>query len=147
MAKPIVLIVSGVNLDLLGQREPDVYGQMTLADHVVLAERTAKECGLAVEHVQSNDAGVLVEAIHGARGKASGIIINPGAFTHYAWSLHDALSAFDGIVIEAHLSQPHAREAWRHTSVVAPVADGTVSGFGPQTYPLAVTAMASLLKR
>lgn len=147
MASPVVLILSGVNLDLLGQREPEIYGSMTLADHVSLAERTAKECGLSVEHVQANEVGVLIEAIHGARGRVSGIIINPGAFTHYAWSLHDALSAFDGVVIEAHLSQPHAREAWRHTSVIAPVADGTVSGFGSQTYPLAVTAMASLLKR
>ena len=102
---------------------------------------------ITLEHVQSNEAGELVAAIHAARGRAQGIIINPGAFTHYAWSLHDALSAFDGVVVEAHLSQPQAREAWRHTSVIAPVADGTISGFGPQTYPLAVSAIATLLKR
>jgi 3-dehydroquinate dehydratase-2 len=147
MAAPLVVVLSGANLNLLGQREPEVYGAMTLDEHVARATQAAHEHGLSIEHLQSNDAGALVEAIHGARGRARGIIINPGAFTHYAWSLHDALSAFDGVVIEAHLSQPLAREAWRHTSVIAPVADGTVSGFGPQTYPLAVAAMAALLKR
>lgn len=147
MASPIVVILSGANLNLLGQREPEVYGSMTLDDHLALARSVAKDAGITLEHVQSNEAGELVAAIHAARGRAQGIIINPGAFTHYAWSLHDALSAFDGVVVEAHLSQPQAREAWRHTSVIAPVADGTISGFGPQTYPLAVSAIATLLKR
>jgi 3-dehydroquinate dehydratase-2 len=147
MASPIVVVLSGANLNLLGQREPEVYGSMTLDDHLALARSVAKDAGITLEHVQSNEAGELVAAIHAARGRAQGIIINPGAFTHYAWSLHDALSAFDGVVVEAHLSQPQAREAWRHTSVIAPVADGTISGFGPQTYPLAVSAIATLLKR
>ncbi|MEY3388954.1 MAG: hypothetical protein RLZ74_560 [Actinomycetota bacterium] len=147
MASPIVVILSGANLNLLGQREPEVYGSMTLDDHLALARSAAKDAGITLEHVQSNEAGELVAAIHAARGRAQGIIINPGAFTHYAWSLHDALSAFDGVVVEAHLSQPQAREAWRHTSVIAPVADGTISGFGPQTYPLAVSAIVTLLKR
>ena len=147
MASPIVVILSGANLNLLGQREPEVYGSMSLDDHLALARSVAKDAGITLEHVQSNEAGELVAAIHAARGRAQGIIINPGAFTHYAWSLHDALSAFDGVVVEAHLSQPQAREAWRHTSVIAPVADGTISGFGPQTYPLAVSAIATLLKR
>lgn len=147
MASPIVVVLSGANLNLLGQREPEVYGSMTLDDHLALARSVAKDAGITLEHVQSNEAGELVDAIHAARGRAQGIIINPGAFTHYAWSLHDALSAFDGVVVEAHLSQPQAREAWRHTSVIAPVADGTISGFGPQTYPLAVSAIATLLKR
>lgn len=147
MASPIVVVLSGANLNLLGQREPEVYGSMTLDDHLALARSVAKDAGITLEHVQSNEAGEIVAAIHAARGRAQGIIINPGAFTHYAWSLHDALSAFDGVVVEAHLSQPQAREAWRHTSVIAPVADGTISGFGPQTYPLAVSAIATLLKR
>ena len=147
MASSRVIVLSGVNLNLLGQREPEVYGSMTLEDHLGLAGEVAKREGITLEHVQANDAASLVEAIHQARGTAQGIIINPGAFTHYAWSLHDALSAFDGFVIEVHLSQPHAREAWRHTSVIAPVADGTISGFGRDTYPLAVSAMAALLKR
>lgn len=147
MASPIVVVLSGANLNLLGQREPEVYGSMTLDDHLALARSAAKDAGITLEHVQSNEVGELVATIHAARGRAQGIIINPGAFTHYAWSLHDALSAFDGVVVEAHLSQPQAREAWRHTSVIAPVADGTISGFGPQTYPLAVSAIATLLKR
>jgi 3-dehydroquinate dehydratase-2 len=146
MASSRVIVLSGVNLNLLGQREPEVYGSMTLDDHLGLARETAKREGITLEHVQANDATSLVEVIHAARGTAQGIIINPGAFTHYAWSLHDALSAFDGFVIEVHLSQPQAREAWRHTSVIAPVADGTISGFGRDTYPLAVSAMAALLK-
>jgi 3-dehydroquinate dehydratase-2 len=146
MASSRVIVLSGVNLNLLGQREPEVYGSMTLDDHLGLARETAKREGITLEHVQANDTTSLVEAIQKARGTVQGIIINPGAFTHYAWSLHDALSAFDGFVIEVHLSQPQAREAWRHTSVIAPVADGTISGFGRDTYPLAVSAMAALLK-
>ncbi len=147
MASPIVVILSGANLNLLGQREPEVYGSMTLDDHLASARAAAKSAGIEIEHVQANDSAGLVDAIHSARGRAAGIIINPGAFTHYAWSLHDALSAFDGVVVEAHLSQPQARESWRHTSVIAPVADGTISGFGSQTYPLAVAAISALLKR
>jgi 3-dehydroquinate dehydratase-2 len=146
MASSRVIVLSGVNLNLLGQREPEVYGSMTLDDHLGLARETAKREGITLEHVQANDTTSLVEAIQKARGTVQGIIINPGAFTHYAWSLHDALSAFDGFVIEVHLSQPQAREAWRHTSVIAPVADGTISGFGRDTYPLAVSAMSALLK-
>ena len=146
-ASPTVLVLSGANLNLLGQREPEIYGTMTLDDHVSVARTTAKGVGLSIEHVQANDSGSLVEAIHSARGRAAGIVINPGAFTHYAWSIHDALAAFDGPVVEVHLSQPLARESWRHTSVVAPVADGTISGFGTATYALAITAMAALLSR
>lgn len=148
MAAPkIVLVLSGANLNLLGQREPEIYGTMSLDDHLNVARATAKDVGLTIEHVQANDSAQLVEAIHAARGRVAGIVINPGAFTHYAWSLHDALAAFDGPVVEAHLSQPMARESWRHTSVIAPVAAGTISGFGAATYALAVTAMAALLSR
>ena len=82
-----------------------------------------------------------LEAIHGARGRCAAIIINPGAFTHYAWSLHDALAAFDGVVIELHLSNPNAREPWRHTSVVSPVATGSIVGLGGDGYALAVDAV------
>ena len=146
-ASPTVLVLSGANLNLLGQREPEIYGTMSLDDHVSVARTTAKGVGLSIEHVQANDSGSLVEAIHSARGRAAGIVINPGAFTDYAWSIHDALAAFDGPVVEVHLSQPLARESWRHTSVVAPVADGTISGFGAATYALAITAMAALLSR
>ena len=92
---------------------------------------------MTVEAFQSNHEGELVDAIHGARGRCAAIIINPGAFTHYAWSLHDALAAFDGPVVEVHLSNPNAREPWRHTSVVAPVATGSIVGFGGLGYELA----------
>lgn len=142
---PLVLLLSGVNLNLLGDREPEIYGTATLADHVATATRAAAAHGLAVEHVQSNSESELVEAIHGARRRCAAIIFNPGAFTHYAWSLHDALAAFDGPVIELHLSNPAAREQWRTTSVVAPVATGTIAGFGGEGYRLAVDAVAALL--
>ena len=140
-----VLVLSGPNLNLLGEREPEVYGTATLADHVAAARAAAEAHGLEVEHVQSNHEGDLVDAIHGARGRCAAIVINPGALTHYAWSLHDALAAFEGPVIEVHLSNPNAREAWRHTSVVAPVATATIAGLGGHGYPVAIAAVARLL--
>jgi 3-dehydroquinate dehydratase-2 len=144
---PIVLLLHGPNLNLLGTREPEVYGTATLADHVAAVERVAGEHGLHVEAMQSNHEGELVEAIHGARRRCAAIIINPGAFTHYAWSLHDALAVFEGPVVELHLSNPNAREPWRHTSVVAPVAEGSIVGFGGFGYELAARAVADLLAR
>ncbi len=145
MTPPLVLLLSGPNLNLLGEREPAVYGTATLADHVAAATAAATERGLRVEHLQSNHEGDLVEAVHKARGHAAAIVINPGALTHYAWSLHDALAAFDGPIVEVHLSNPQAREAWRHTSVVAPVATGSITGLGGDGYVLAVEAVARLL--
>jgi 3-dehydroquinate dehydratase-2 len=146
MTAPLVLLLSGPNLNLLGTREPAVYGADTLADHVATAEKAAARHGLAVEHVQSNHEGDLVDAIQGARGRCAGIVINPGAFTHYAWAIHDALAAFDGPVIELHLSNPNAREPWRHTSVVAPVATGSIVGLKGHGYELAIDAVARLLE-
>ena len=140
----IVLLLSGPNLNLLGTREPAVYGADTLADHVATAEKAAARHGLAIEHVQSNHEGVLVDAIHAARGRCAAIVINPGAFTHYSWAIHDALAAFDGPVVELHLSNPNAREPWRHTSVVAPVATGSIVGFKGHGYELAIDAVARL---
>jgi 3-dehydroquinate dehydratase-2 len=142
---PLVLLLSGPNLNLLGERQPEIYGRARLADHVAAASEEAGRCGLALEHHQTNHEGELVELVHDARGRAAAIIVNAGALTHYSWSLHDALAAFDGIVIELHLSNPAAREPWRHTSVVAPVSDGAVAGFGGLGYPLAVQAVARLL--
>jgi len=141
----LVVMLSGPNLDLLGERQPDVYGTATLADHVVGAIEEAAGCGLELEHHQTNHEGELVELVHGARGRAGALIVNAGALTHYSWSLHDALAAFDGIVVEVHLSNPAAREPWRHTSVVAAVADGSIAGFGGLGYRLAVQAVARLL--
>ncbi|MHB8466352.1 MAG: type II 3-dehydroquinate dehydratase [Acidimicrobiales bacterium] len=141
----IVLLLSGPNLNLLGDREPAVYGTAQLEDHVEVARQAAAAHGLTIEHIQSNHEGALVDAIHGARGRCVGIVINPGAFTHYAWAIHDALAAFDGPIVELHLSNPNRREPWRHTSVVAPVATGSIVGFGGTGYRLAVEALASRL--
>tara|TARA_B100000586_G_C19874591_1_gene328268 strand:- start:16 stop:468 length:453 start_codon:yes stop_codon:yes gene_type:complete len=145
MSDRTVLLLSGPNLNLLGEREPDIYGSATLDDHVAGATAAAAARGLVLEHVQSNHEGELVDAIHDARGRCAGIVVNPGAFTHYAWAIHDALAAFDGPIVELHLSNPAAREPWRHTSVVAPVADGTIAGFGAAGYRMAVEAVADLL--
>jgi len=145
MSLPLVLLLSGPNLGLLGERQPSIYGTDTLADHVERVRRTAEAHGLAIEHLQSDHEGVLVEAVNGARGRAAAIVINAAALTHYGWSLHDALAAFEGPVIEVHLSNPEARESWRHTSVLAPVATGTISGLGGLGYELAVRAVAQLL--
>lgn len=142
---PIVLLLSGPNLNLLGEREPSVYGTATLDDHVAAATQAATERGLRLEHHQSNHEGDLVERVHAARRRVAAIVVNPGALTHYGWSLHDALAAFEGPVVELHLSNPDAREQWRRTSVIAPVATGTIAGFGAHGYQLAVEAVARLL--
>jgi 3-dehydroquinate dehydratase II len=140
-----VLLLSGPNLTLLGEREPSVYGTATLADHVAAATEAATARDLSLEHVQSDHEGDLVQAVHAARGRVDAIIVNAGALTHTSWSLHDALAAFDGVVVELHLSNPAAREPFRHTSVVAPVADGSIAGFGRIGYGLAVEAVGQLL--
>lgn len=145
MTEPLVVLLSGPNLNLLGEREPDIYGAETLDDHVSVARAAAGQHGLAIEHLQTNHEGDLIEAVHAARGRAAAIIINPGAFTHSSWGLHDALAAFDGVVIELHLSNPDRRESWRRTSVVAPVATGTIAGFGGHGYRLAIDAIAARL--
>jgi 3-dehydroquinate dehydratase II len=140
VSEPIILLLSGPNLSLLGAREPEIYGTATLDEHVATARATAEAGGFALEHVQSDHEGHLIEAIHGARGRCAAIVINAAAFTHYAWGLHDALASYGGPVVELHLSNPAAREVWRTTSVIAPVATGTISGFGGHGYVLAVEA-------
>jgi 3-dehydroquinate dehydratase-2 len=142
----LVLLLSGPNLNLLGEREPDVYGTDTLDDHVKRAETAAGRHGLELDHVQSNHEGELIDAVHAARGKADALIINAGALSHTSWSLHDAVAAFAGPVVELHISNPAAREPFRHTSVLAPVASGVIAGFGGLGYELAVDAVAALLK-
>jgi 3-dehydroquinate dehydratase-2 len=144
--RPLVVLLSGPNLDLLGQREPEIYGTATLADHVERAAAAATRLGLSVEHFQSNHEGDLIEAIHGARDWAAAIVINAGALSHTSWALHDAVAAFDGPTVELHLSNPAAREPFRHTSVLAPVAAGLIAGFGGLGYELAIDAVAQLLK-
>jgi len=141
-----VLLIHGPNLNLLGQREPEIYGTSTLDDYVAATSARATSHGLTLEAIQSNHEGQLVDAIHGARSRVSAIIINAGALTHYSWALHDALATFSGPIIEVHISQPNAREPWRHTSVVAPVASGSIAGFGMLGYLLAIDAVADLLR-
>jgi 3-dehydroquinate dehydratase II len=145
VSRPVVVLLSGPNLDLLGSRQPDVYGTATLADHVRAATEAGHRVGVIVEHVQSNHEGALIEAVHAARGRAAGLVVNAGALTHTSWSLHDALAAFDGVVVELHLSNPAAREPFRHRSVVAPLAQGSIAGLGGLGYELAVYAVARLL--
>ncbi len=145
MKKNSILLLSGPNLNLLGERQPEIYGSNTLEDLVELATRTAQEAGLDLVHHQSNAEGELVNKIQEARGVHGAIIINPGAFTHYSWAIHDALAAFEGVIVELHLSNPNTREPWRHVSVVAPVATGSIVGFGQDGYRIAVQAAASAL--
>jgi len=140
-----VLLLSGPNLNLLGSREPEVYGSATLEQHVDSAARVAESNGLALIHLQSSSESELIDAIHEAITGTAAIVINPGAFTHSSWAIHDALAAYPGVIVELHLSNPDSREPWRRTSVVAPVATGTISGFGGHGYVLAVEAVARLL--
>lgn len=144
MSLSSILLIHGPNLNLLGTREPEVYGHATLADHVATVVAAASGHGISVEHVQSNTEGEMVNAIHSANGKADGIIVNAGAFTHYSWAVHDALKSYPGNVIEVHLSNPGAREQFRHVSVLSPVVNGTISGFGGLGYALAVEALVEL---
>lgn len=137
-----ILLLNGPNLNLLGTREPAIYGTDTLDDHVARAAAACGALGWSLEHLQSNSESALVEAVHAARATADAVVINPGAFTHYSWALHDALGAFAGPVVEVHLSNPARREPWRHVSVVAPVALGTIAGFGGLGYEMAITVLA-----
>ena len=141
-----VVLLSGPNLNLLGEREPLIYGNATLDEHVE-AFRNELGDGFDVRHVQSNHEGELIDAIQAARDDAAAIVINAAAFSHYAWGLHDALAAFEGPVVEVHLSNPYAREGWRRTSVVSPVADGVICGFGGTGYRFAAQAVKELLAR
>jgi 3-dehydroquinate dehydratase-2 len=145
MAELIVLLLSGPNLTLLGERQPEIYGSTTLEEHVSRARSAATRHSLELEHFQSESEADLVRQIHAARGRVAAIVINAGALTHYGWSLHDALAAFAGPVIELHLSNPDNREPWRRQSVIAAVASGTIAGFGGLGYELAIDAAAELI--
>ncbi len=142
----VIALLHGPNLNLLGQREVDIYGTTTEADLISLVEKTAAAHGLTVEFFQSNHEGELVDRVHAARGRCAAVIVNAGALSHYGWSLHDALATFEGPIVEVHLSNTSAREAWRHTSVLTPVAKGTIMGLGPHGYELATEAVARMLK-
>jgi 3-dehydroquinate dehydratase II len=140
-----LLLLSGPNLNLLGSRDPQIYGTTTLEDHVAVARSTCERYGIELEHRQSNRESDLVDAVHAARDGCDAIVVNAGALTHYSWALHDALSAFSGVKVELHISNTHARDAWRHHSVIAPVVHGSVQGFGGHGYRLACEGAAALL--
>jgi 3-dehydroquinate dehydratase II len=140
-----VYILNGPNLNLLGTREPEIYGADTLSDVQKRCAAKAEALGLSIEFRQTNLEGELVNWIHEARGKASGIIINAGAYTHTSVALHDALKAVGLPAIEVHISNVYKRESFRHHSYISPVAHGVICGFGMQSYELALDGMSGIL--
>ncbi len=146
MPRPI-FVLNGPNLNLLGVREPSIYGAETLADVERRTRARAQVLGLTIDFRQSNREGELVDWIQEARAAASGIIINAGAYTHTSVAILDALTAAEKPVVELHLSNVFRRESFRHHSYVSPAAQGVICGFGPKGYELAVEAMADILAR
>ena len=142
-----ILVLSGPNLNLLGTREPSIYGRESLADIHGRLERLAGELGASVDCRQHNGEGELIDALHGARGRFAGIVFNPGAYAHTSFALRDAVAAIGVPVVEVHLSNVFAREPFRHTSVIAPVAWGTLSGLGSLGYELALRALAARARK
>lgn len=142
-----ILVLNGPNLNLLGTREPNIYGSTTLAEIEAMCRALGAELGHDIAFVQSNHEGALVDALHAARTVHDGVIINAGAYTHTSVALRDAISATGLKAIELHLSNTHARESFRHVSLIAPVCVGVIQGFGPDSYLLALRAMAGILAR
>jgi 3-dehydroquinate dehydratase II len=140
-----ITLLNGPNLNLLGERQPEIYGHATLGDVETSCRALGQELGLAVICHQSNHEGALVDLIQAARKTSAGIVINPGAYTHTSIAILDALNAFDGPVIEVHLSNVHRREAFRHRSYVSLRADGVIAGLGTDGYLAALRRMAALL--
>lgn len=144
---PTVLVLNGPNLSRLGTREPEIYGTATLADVAAACAAAAARLGLSVDVRQTDDEAELIGWVHQAADQRLPVVINPAAFTHYSYALRDALAMRTAPLVEVHLSNPAARETFRHTSVVAGVADGTVAGFGLVSYELALQAVAALASK
>lgn|SRR5690554_2382545 len=142
-----LLILSGPNLNLLGTREPEIYGSETLGDVERSLRELADQRGITLEFTQSNSEGALIDALHAARENCAGVVFNPGGYTHTSVALRDAISAIAIPVVEVHLSNVHAREDFRKHSYLAPVCIGTISGFGTSSYRLGVDALLDYLKR
>lgn len=146
-ASRTILLLNGPNLNLLGTREPKIYGHDTMADVEQLARDTAVAHGYELRTLQSNHEGVLIDAIHEARSTAAGIVMNPGAFTHTSVAIADALSGVELPTIEVHISNVHQREAFRHNSYISPVASSIIVGAGVNGYKLAVEQLVHLLSK
>jgi 3-dehydroquinate dehydratase-2 len=142
-----ILVLNGPNLNLLGTRQPEIYGKTTLANIRAMIEAHGARLGFTIEFEQSNHEGVMVDLLHAAHGRVAGVVLNAGAYTHTSVALRDAISSTELPVVEVHLSNIHAREAFRHVSHIAPVALGQIAGFGPTSYTLALDALAAHIGR
>ena len=143
---PLIYVLNGPNLNLLGKRQPHIYGHETLADVEADCRKLAAGLGLDMRFHQSNREYEIIDWVHEARETASGIVINPAAFTHTSVAILDALNAFDHPIIEVHISNVHKREEFRHHSFVSAIASGVIAGFGTQGYQLAIQRLATLIK-
>lgn len=143
----LIAVVNGPNLNLLGSREPDIYGRTTLEDVRARLERKAEELGVEVELFQSNHEGAIIDYLQGLPRRSQGVIINPGALTHYSYALRDALASLDMPIIEVHISNIASREEWRSISVISPVVTGIIAGLGAGGYELALAALTEMVEK